>query len=60
MEDCGGEGYTEEEAESAGDETYGSDTQQDPYNKEWWPGKEYPPTQIYLFIYLLTHTRIQP
>jgi hypothetical protein len=45
MEDCGREGYKEEEEErGSGRETGERDEQQTPNDKEWWMGKDLPPT----------------
>jgi hypothetical protein len=45
MDDCGGEGYVEEEEERQGRQQTGRDyREQHPDNEEWWEGKEHPPT----------------
>jgi hypothetical protein len=45
MEDCGGEGYAEEEEEQYGQQQTGCDNhEQHPDNEEWWEGQEHPPT----------------
>jgi hypothetical protein len=45
MEDCGGEGSAEEEEEREGRQQTGDGNQQQtPDNKDWWAGKELPPT----------------
>jgi hypothetical protein len=45
MEDCGMEGYTEEEEDHGSrQELHERNEQQNPDNKEWWTGKDLPPT----------------
>jgi hypothetical protein len=45
MEDCGGKGYAEDEEERRGRQEKGKrDARQNPNDKEWWTGKELPPT----------------
>jgi hypothetical protein len=47
MEDCGGKGHAEEEAERGGGQEKGKrEARQNPDDKEWWMGKELPPTAI--------------